>query len=201
MFTSLSNRRDRDVSNPSKSCRPCSTIVSLSHLSTWLARTCVYPAAVLTCKDSNAPPITALSSCVYRCSYSREEGINWMRWCKRRHCYCEREFPHTLRFAETKVRTADIKSCVGINGNNKYKRYRYWLAQLHCQNPYRQIPYLNSEMDIFTLNSKGTGFESWLTHSLSWITSPQSFLSSPGNIGMLLSSGCFLQHLSNWAAH
>jgi hypothetical protein len=161
-----------DVSNPSKSCRPCSTIASLSHLSTWPARTCVYPAAVLTCKDSNAPPITALSSCVYRCSYSLEEGKNWMLWCKRRHSYCEREFPHTLRFAETKVRIADTKSWVGINGNNKYKRYRYWLAQLHCKNPYRQIAYLNSVVDTSTLNSEGPCFESWLKYSLYWITTP-----------------------------
>ena len=136
------------MSNPSKSCRPCSTIVSSSHLSTWPARTCVYPVAVLTCKDSNAPPITALSSCVYRCSYSLEEGNSWMRWCKRRHCYCDREFPRTLRFAETKVRTTDTKSCMGKNGKNKYKIYRYWLAKLHCKNPYRQIVYLNSVVDI-----------------------------------------------------
>jgi hypothetical protein len=131
----------------------------------------------------------------------REQLNAVMRWCNRRHCYCEREFPHTLRFAETKVRTAGTTPCMGIYGNKNYKRYRYRLAQLHCKNPYSLKAYLNSVVDIFTLNSESTGFESWLTNSLSWITPPQSFLSSPGNTGMLLGSGCFLQHLSNWAAH
>jgi hypothetical protein len=114
LFRSLSmcldGHRRTDVANPhvsfsSTSSRPRSTIVSFPQVSTWLSRTCVYPAAILTCKDSNAPAITALSSSrVYRCSYPWEERNNWMRWCKRRHCYCEREFPYILRFPERKAR-------------------------------------------------------------------------------------------------
>ena len=147
----------------STSIRPCSTIVSLSHLSMWPSRTCVYPSAILTCKDSNAPAITALSSCVYWRSYSREERNNWMRWCKRGYCYWERDLSYTLRFAETKVQRRVITSGMGRCGNTKDKMYGY------CHNWTERTPTAiraTKLVDILDLNLGGRGFKSWLIYVL-----------------------------------